>query len=157
MSIALAGGAVSRVDAGMPTAPRSRPEYQVERRSETLAVPPKTGTEMYEREPKRWVSLGLLIGGFSPSHEALSPSSAVGSQTIPPMDSAPLTAEEQEHEETMRAAGYEPKIRFPGARSMPWPSECSTCGAPRKPSLQDVERGIRCQHVWGRRSGSSRG
>lgn len=112
---------------------------------------------MHEKEPKRWISLGLLIGGFPPSNESLSPPSAASSQPIPPVDRAPLTAEEREHEETMRAAGYEPKTRFPGARSMPWPSECSTCGAPRKPSLQDVERGIRCQHVWGRRSGSSRG
>ncbi|MEU6290265.1 hypothetical protein [Streptomyces sp. NPDC046988] len=70
----------------------------------------------------------------------------------PPEPTSPSTVEELEREETMRAAGYKPKVRYPGARSMPWPSECIDCGAPRKPTLQDVERGVRCQHV--RRRGS---
>ena len=108
------------------------------------------------REPKRWISLGLLIGGFSPPHEPLPPTFAADSQPALPAAPAPVTPEEREFEETMRSAGFEPKVRFPGARSMPWPSECITCGAPRKPSVQDVQRGIRCQHVWRRRSGASR-
>lgn len=47
----------------------------------------------------------------------------------------------------MRAAGYEPKVPYPGARSTPWPGTCITCGAPRRLTLQDVERGIKCRHI----------
>lgn len=122
-----------------------------------LTAPRDTGPSMNEPpEPKRWISLGLLFGGPTPSCEVLSPTSAVSSRPVLPAPPAPLATEEREGEEAMRAAGYEPKVRFPGARSMPWPSECTTCGAPRKPSLQDVERGVRCQHVRGRRSVPSR-
>lgn len=48
MSLALAGGAVSSVDAGTRSASRSRPEHQVGRRTETLSVPLETGPEMYD-------------------------------------------------------------------------------------------------------------
>ncbi|MFD7615546.1 hypothetical protein [Streptomyces sp. NPDC059802] len=103
-------------------------------------------------EPKRWISLGMLFGGPTPPSADVLPLSAPGSRPELPTAPAPYTDEELAGEEVMRAAGYEPKVRFPGARSMPWPSECITCGAPRRPSLQDVERGMRCQHVRGRTS-----
>ncbi|MFI6528204.1 hypothetical protein [Streptomyces uncialis] len=103
-------------------------------------------------EQKRWISLGLLFGGHTPPTEAMPLTFPASSPPVPPEAPAPYTTEELEDEETMRAAGYAPKVRFPGARSMPWPSECIACGQPRRPSLQDVERGMRCQHVWGRNS-----
>ncbi|WP_328973443.1 hypothetical protein [Streptomyces sp. NBC_00239] len=107
-------------------------------------------------EPKRWISLGLLFGGPTPPSESVLPIATRDSHTELPPPPAPYTDEEREGEKTMRAAGYEPKARFPGARSMPWPSECITCGAPRRPSLQDVERGMKCQHIRGRASVQSR-
>lgn len=133
-------------------APPSRPASGD--RHTDLTAPHEMGPAMNEEpESKRWISLGLLFGGHT-VHPEVMPSTPA--ESGPPDTPAPYTTEEREDEETMRAAGYEPKVRFPGARSMPWPSECITCGEPRKPSLQDVERGMRCQHVWGRRSAPSR-
>lgn len=108
------------------------------------------------RGPRRWISLGLIFGGPTPPSATVPPPSAPSRRPDPPEPPAPDTAEEHEREETMRAAGYKPKVRYPGARSMPWPSECIDCGASRKPSLQDVERGVRCQHVRRRGSAPSR-
>jgi hypothetical protein len=89
---------------------------------------------------KQWVSLGLLFGGHPQGFELPPPVSG-------PPPTTQVTADEREAMEVMRAAGYEPKGPYPGARSMPWPSECTDCGASRKPSLQDIERGVRCKHV----------
>lgn len=95
---------------------------------------------------KQWVSLGLLFGGHPQSFELPPPVSG-------PPPTTQVTADEREAREVMRAAGYEPKGPYPGARSMPWDSECMDCGARRRPSLQDVERGVRCKHIR-RRSGA---
>lgn len=104
-------------------------------------------------QPKQWINLGLLLGGHTPSHETPPPVSEPRQVPASPAP-APPTNEEREAKETMRAAGYMPKVGYPGSRSTPWPSACATCGAPRRPSLQDVERGIRCKHVR-RRSAAS--
>lgn len=97
-------------------------------------------------QPRRWVSLGLVFGGHTPVYSI--PQPAVRSPRAP----APPTSEfdDEGAEELMREARYMPKVPYPGARSMPWDSECMDCGARRRPSLQDVERGVRCKHVMRR-------
>ncbi|GHF33454.1 hypothetical protein GCM10010218_13190 [Streptomyces mashuensis] len=106
-------------------------------------------------QPKRWVSLGVLFGGHT-SYATPPPVFAPWQAPAPPPTPSPQTAEQGPAEETMLAAGYKPKVPFPGARSRPWPSECITCGASRKPSLQDVERGMRCKHIRRRSATTSR-
>lgn len=101
-------------------------------------------------QQKRWVSLGLIFGGHTPSYVA-EPTEL----PLPPSAARIDAAEyeyEHEYEELMRDAGYEPEVPYPGARSMPWPSKCIDCGASRRPSIQDVERGVQCKHI---RRGSS--
>lgn len=57
-------------------------------------------------QPKRWVSLGLLFGGHTPSYKAPPAGSA------PRRTPAPVSADEHETE-LMRAAGYEPEVPLP--------------------------------------------
>lgn len=97
-------------------------------------------------QPKQWISLGLLIGGHSPSSHIppLGQTNPRPEQQAPP---ARLTERERTAVATMLAAGYEPLVRYPGKKSSTWESVCSTCKQPRFPSLQDAERGVRCRHV----------
>lgn len=89
----------------------------------------------------RWVSLGLIFGGHTPNYI-----DAQSKESTLPRAPAPIKDEEHEYEELMREAGYEPDVPYPGARSMPWPSTCIECGASRRPTVQDVERGVKCKH-----------
>lgn len=97
-------------------------------------------------QPRRWVSLGLIFGGHTPSYVERA------TEPLPPRAPARIAAQESEYEDLMYDAGYEPEVPYPGARSMPWPSKCMVCGASRKPSIQDIERGVKCKHI---RRGSS--
>ncbi|QCX77837.1 hypothetical protein C9F11_21025 [Streptomyces sp. YIM 121038] len=101
-------------------------------------------------QPRRWVSLGLVFGGHSPVFEV--PPSASEPPRAPVSPVYEVDAEDAE--KLMREARYNPKVPYPGARSMPWDSECIDCGARRRPSLQDIERGVRCKHIR-RRSAAS--
>ncbi|AKN68745.1 hypothetical protein QR97_02055 [Streptomyces sp. PBH53] len=104
------------------------------------------------RQPGQWVSLGVLFGGFTAQEE-----------TFPSVDEPPqepvldtevdeaTAAQMQDAEATMRGAGYIPEEPYPGGRTIPWESTCADCGAPRRPTLQDVERGVRCKHIRGSR------
>lgn len=92
--------------------------------------------------PRRWVSLGLLIGGHSPVYSIPQPALS-RRRPVRPIG----VPDAEEAEELMLDARYRPRVPYPGARSMPWDSECMDCGARRRPSLQDVERGVRCKHV----------
>lgn len=99
-------------------------------------------------QPRRWVSLGLVFGGHTPVYSI--PQPAVRSPRTPePPVSEP---DDEDAEKLMREARYRPSAPYPGARSMPWDSECMDCGARRRPSLQDIERGVRCKHVRRRSS-----
>lgn len=51
-----------------------------------------------------------------------------------------------EAEALLRAAGYEPLAPYPGSRTYGWPSRCVACGTDRRPSIQNVEQGLRCKH-----------
>lgn len=84
-------------------------------------------------QPKQWISLGMLFGGHTSTYEEQSPPLRARPAPSPPPLAAPLAAEEYTMAETMRAGRYEPKVRAPSARSMPWPSVCITCGAPGSP------------------------
>lgn len=68
---------------------------------------------------KRWISLGLLFGGLAASYET-APAVPTPRRTPTPPAPAPLTSQARIAEETMRAVGYEPKVPYPGARSIPW-------------------------------------
>ncbi|MEV7675058.1 hypothetical protein [Streptomyces sp. NPDC088752] len=58
--------------------------------------------------------------------------------------------------EEARAAGYEPKVPYPGFVSSGWLVVCVTCGATRRPSLSDMRAGRRaCKHRKGRLPGAS--
>lgn len=48
--------------------------------------------------------------------------------------------------EELQAAGYRPKVTYPGTARDPWPSVCSVCGQDRRPSLSTIRAGIRCLH-----------
>lgn len=93
-------------------------------------------------QPRRWVSLGLVFGGHTPVYSIPQPAVGPARAPVPPA----VEQDAEGAEELMREARYLPRVPYPGARSMPWDSECMDCGAPRRPSLQDVERGIRCKH-----------
>ncbi|MFJ1838017.1 hypothetical protein ACIOJ9_29620 [Streptomyces sp. NPDC088175] len=107
------------------------------------------------QQKKRWVSLGMLFGGHTEYDGTPSPNSDLLHRPIATPEPAPLTAEQRAAAETMRAAGYEPQVRYSGYRTAPVPSTCITCGAYRRPTLQDVERGVRCKHRSTRRSAST--
>lgn len=92
---------------------------------------------------RRWVSLGLVFGGPTPVYSIPEPASGPSRASVPPVGGPT----EEAAEELMREARYRPEAPYPGARSMPWDSRCMDCGARRRPSLQDVERGVRCKHV----------
>lgn len=94
-----------------------------------------------------WVSLGLVFGGHTPPID-------VPSNPAPRAPSvwSPSADEDEKEKALMRAAGYLPRIPFPG-RSMPWDSTCATCHEHRRPTLQQVETGTRCHHHGRRRYG----
>lgn len=94
-------------------------------------------------QPRRWVSLGLVFGGATPVYSIPQPAPGPSRSPVPPLGEP----DDEDAEELMREARYRPKVPYPGARSMPWDSECMDCGARRRPSLQDVERGVRCKHI----------
>ena len=52
---------------------------------------------------------------------------------------------------SMRGAGFEPLVPYPGTVLRPWPSRCLTCGEESSPTLNNVRRrGHCCQHCSGR-------
>ncbi|MET8979398.1 hypothetical protein ABZX85_27725 [Streptomyces sp. NPDC004539] len=89
-------------------------------------------------ERRQWRSLGLVLGGFT-----VQPVTEPAELSSPEAESSVTEAAEAVAE--MRDAGYEPRTSYEGP-TYPWPSECLTCGALRRPSLRSVRRGARCRH-----------
>ncbi|HEY8985332.1 MAG TPA: hypothetical protein VIU15_37870 [Streptomyces sp.] len=93
----------------------------------------------------QWVSLALVFGGFS---EPPLPEPQLSFQGEP--SARPVVEEETEEGRAavavMREAGYEPEEPYPGRRSSPWSVRCTTCEKPRRPTLHQVARGLRCRH-----------
>jgi hypothetical protein len=103
--------------------------------------------------PKRWYSLGFLFGGFTPANEKVH---APIEQLVP--RAAWLAEEEADKrrkeaeeaaaaERVARAAGFIPDGPYPGRKTVPWPSKCAGCGAQHRPTLYDIETGVRCSHT----------
>lgn len=99
-----------------------------------MTAPPKRG---------QWISLGMLIGG-RPSYEKAFPDTP---RVRPPAGPEPATANDSGDDwDIMHAAGYSPNGPHPGSRSLPWDSTCETCGQPRRPTIEEAERGVKCTH-----------
>ncbi|MFJ4342587.1 hypothetical protein [Streptomyces sp. NPDC088915] len=92
--------------------------------------------------PKRgqWISLGMLLGGHADEDQHPLPSY----YTPPPIPEEP--EDDEEAWEIMEAGGYTPEVQYPGNRSSSWTSRCKDCGQIRRPTVSEVEAGIRCKH-----------
>ncbi|MET8557082.1 hypothetical protein ABZV64_19300 [Streptomyces sp. NPDC004959] len=97
--------------------------------------------------PRRWVSLGEIIGAPPPLRYQRGPSFTTAPEPRPET----RTPEQEAADRTARAAGYLPQETTPEDRKAGWRCKCATCGALRRPSLAAIERGTRCRHSNGGR------
>ncbi|WP_158678806.1 hypothetical protein [Streptomyces sp. Tu6071] len=97
--------------------------------------------------PRRWVSLGGIIGAPPPLRYPRDGSFHTAPQTQPET----RTPEQEAADRTARAAGYIPLETVPKDKYAGWRCKCATCGALRRPSLAAIERGTRCRHSNGGR------
>lgn len=96
-----------------------------------------------QSQPKRWISLGVVFGGSTPQRERYPRLPALPQ---PHTAAAAISPEETEARLLMKEAGYTPYGPYPGARTMPWDCNCDICGQSRRPTIGEVENGLRCRH-----------